>query len=210
MPDWATIAGLATALGTLVLALATYAAVRSANRTARIAEQSLLENIRPLLLPSRVQDAGEKIGFQDDHWLRVAGGHAGAEATDEAVYLGVPLRNVGSGLAVLNSWLAYPGRDVTSVDRPDSRAFRRLTRDLYVAARDLGFWQGAIRDPDDPLFGRLGACIRDHTMLTVDVLYSDADGGQRVITRIVFLPVGDSDWLASIARHWHLDRPGPR
>ena len=40
--DWATVASLATALGTLVLAVATFSAVRSGNRTARAAELSLL------------------------------------------------------------------------------------------------------------------------------------------------------------------------
>ena len=30
-----------------------------------------------------------------------------------------------------------------------SSEFRRLTRDLYIAAHDVGFWQGAIREPDD-------------------------------------------------------------
>ena len=46
--DLASIASLATAGGTLVLAVATFAAVRSANRAARAAEQSLLVGLRPL------------------------------------------------------------------------------------------------------------------------------------------------------------------
>ncbi len=40
--DWATAASLATALRTLVLAVATFSAVRLGNRTARAAELSLL------------------------------------------------------------------------------------------------------------------------------------------------------------------------
>jgi hypothetical protein len=36
-PDWATIASLATAGGTLVLAVSTFASVKSANRRARLA-----------------------------------------------------------------------------------------------------------------------------------------------------------------------------
>jgi len=39
--DWVTISSLATAGGTLVLALATFASVRSANRSARVAEMAL-------------------------------------------------------------------------------------------------------------------------------------------------------------------------
>jgi len=38
--DWATVATFATAIGTLVLAVATFAAVRSSNRSARIAEEA--------------------------------------------------------------------------------------------------------------------------------------------------------------------------
>ena len=52
MADWQTISALATAGGTLVLAGATFSAVRSSNRSARIAEQALLAGMRPLLVPS--------------------------------------------------------------------------------------------------------------------------------------------------------------
>jgi hypothetical protein len=108
--DWATIAEVGTAAGTLVLAIATFASVRSSNRSARLAERSLLDALRPLLLPSRMQDPPEKVGFQDDHWIRVSGGMAAAEATDAAIYLAISLRNVGPGLAVLNGWYFHPDR----------------------------------------------------------------------------------------------------
>ena len=49
MADWATISSLATAGGTLVLAMATFASVRSANQSARVAERSLLVGLRPVL-----------------------------------------------------------------------------------------------------------------------------------------------------------------
>ena len=39
MADWVTISSLATAGGTLVLAVATFSSVRSANRSARVAER---------------------------------------------------------------------------------------------------------------------------------------------------------------------------
>jgi hypothetical protein len=54
--DWATFASLATAFGTLVLAVATFASIRSANRSARIAQQALAVNLRPLLIASRLTD----------------------------------------------------------------------------------------------------------------------------------------------------------
>jgi hypothetical protein len=49
--DWVTISALSTAGGTLVLAGATFASVRSANRAARVAERSLLAGLRPVLVP---------------------------------------------------------------------------------------------------------------------------------------------------------------
>ncbi len=45
MADWVTISSLATAGGTLVLAVATFGSVKSANRAARIAELSLLSGL---------------------------------------------------------------------------------------------------------------------------------------------------------------------
>jgi hypothetical protein len=50
--DWVVISSLATAGGTLGLAATTYASVRSANRAARTAEQSMLAELRPLLIES--------------------------------------------------------------------------------------------------------------------------------------------------------------
>lgn len=64
-----------TAGGTLVLAVATFASTRSAIRAARAAERSLLAGLRPVLTPSRLDDPGEKAGFMDQHWIKVAGGH---------------------------------------------------------------------------------------------------------------------------------------
>src|SRR4029077_21256133 len=99
MTDWVTISALATAGGTLVLAMATFASERSANRAARVAEQTLMTNLRPLLTTSRLDEPGEKVGFADDHYLRIPDGGGGADVTDDAIYLTIALRNAGSGLA---------------------------------------------------------------------------------------------------------------
>ena len=53
MTDWAPVSSLATAGGTLVLAAATFSAVRSSNRSARLAERSLLADLRPVLEHAR-------------------------------------------------------------------------------------------------------------------------------------------------------------
>jgi hypothetical protein len=208
--DWATVASAATAVGTLVLAAATFSAVRSSQRSARATERSLLAGIRPLLVPSRPDDPVQKVGFIDDHWVQLPGGRASAEFTDDAIYLAVSLRNAGNGLAVLDRWHIIPDRLGDDPSAADLEDFRRLTRDIYVAAGDIGFWQGALRDRDDPLFDIARKAIEAREPFSVDVLYGDQEGGQRTVTRIAILPVHDDRWLASGSRHWYLDRPSPR
>lgn len=201
-------ASLATAGGTLVLGLATFAAVRSSNRAARVAERALLANIRPVLAPTRFDDPVQKVGFVDGRILVVTGGRGAAEVTEDAVYLAISVRNAGSGLAVLHGWsLALDAPPATS--HADPAAFHRLTRDLYIAAGDVGFWQGALRDPatDEHLAAR--RAVEERRQIMVDVLYGDEDGGQRAITRFLLRPHDDA-WLASVGRHWNIDRPQPR
>jgi hypothetical protein len=213
--DWATISSLATAGGTLVLALATFAAVRSANKAARTAERSLLEGLRPLVVASRFQDPLEKISYADQHWVRVPGGHGAFEVTDDVIYLAIALRNAGRGMAVLHGWSAWAGA-VSSRGSDHARLadFRRLTRDLYVPAGDLGFWQGALRDRSEPLFAELVDAAKNGEPITIELLYGDQEGGQRAISRFSLLPHEDAEgnqvWLAAVSRHWHLDRAAPR
>jgi hypothetical protein len=207
--SWTDAASFATAGGTLVLAIATFASVRVSNRAARTTERSLLAGMLPLLVPSRVHDPPEKIRFIDDHWIEVSGGHAAAEATDDVIYLAIPVRNVGQGLALLDRWsIDVSGTLDADPERPET--FRRLTRDLYVAAGDVGYWQGAFRDASDPIFSAVATSILERRILTIDLLYGDFEGGQRTITRFHLTPRGDTQWMSTVSRHWRLDRPNPR
>jgi hypothetical protein len=209
--DWvSTAASAATAVGTLILAVATFSSVRSAQRAARATERGLLAGIRPLLVPSRMDDPTQKVGFVDDHWVHIPGGRAVAEVANGVVYLAASLRNVGNGLAVLDRWHLRPERITEDLADTELVDFRRLTRDIYVPAGDTGFWQGAIRDPADPLFETAREAIEAPRPLTVDLLYGDHEGGQRTITRITLLPGPDGQWLVTGSRHWYLDRPSPR
>src|SRR5205809_6381000 len=160
MADWVTISALASAGGTLVLAGATFSSVKSANRAARVAEQSLLVGLRPLLLPSKLDDPPQKVGFADDKWLMVPGGQGATDVTPEAVYLAIALRNVGSGIAVLHGWRFYPERLLGPDMQPTPLdEFTRLIRDLYVPVNDVGFWQGAFRDPSSPEYAEAAASL---------------------------------------------------
>jgi hypothetical protein len=113
--DWVTISWLATAGGTLVLASATFASVRSANRAARVAEESLLAATRPLLMPSRPPI---RVGFGDDHFVLTPGGGGTAEVADSAIYLTMSIRNVGTGIAVLHGWRVEPSIELAQAGHP--------------------------------------------------------------------------------------------
>jgi len=209
--DWPTISSLVTGAGTLVLAVATFAAVRSANRSARIAETALQEQRRPVLAQSRLEDPLQKLMFVDQHWVSAAGGRAVAEHIDGNVYLAISLRNVGSGIGVCQGWAVRTGLS-TSRNNPTPaplEEFRRQTRDLYVPAGDIGMWQGALRNPDDPVRTATAEAIDTRQPITIELLYSDQVGLQRTITRFGLFPTADS-WLASVTRHWYLDWDGPR
>jgi hypothetical protein len=210
--DWVTISSLATAGGTLVLAVATFASVRSANRAARVAEQSLLIGLRPLLVNSRFDDPDQKVGFVDGKWFHVPPGQGIADVGEDAVYMAISLRNVGSGIAVLHGWALTTAPEVAraDVEPPAVEQFHRLSRDLYIPSGDIGFWQGAFRDPDTAEFRAAREAIERRDHLTVWLLYGDYQGGQRMISRFGMTARDDGQWVAAVARHVYLDADAPR
>lgn len=208
--DWVAASSIATAVATLVLASATFLAVRSANRAARVAERSLLASLRPLLAPSRLDDPPQKVGFADNRWFAIPGSHAVAEVADGAIYFAIAVRNVGTGIAVMHGWYLHTDELAAIRAHASLEDFRRLTRDLYVAPGELGFWQGAIRDSSDPLFDTARQAISARSRIALEVLYGDHELGQRSITPFVLNPVDDGSWLTSVARQWNVDRADPR
>jgi hypothetical protein len=227
MVNWETVSSLATGLGTLVLAIATFSAVHSANRAARVAEQALLVGVRPLLVPSRLDDTSQKIFYGDQKFQVLLGGRGAAEVEGGIVYLALSVRNAGRGIGVLHGWRFRPGRQ-TIDGHPSPDDFHPQQRDLLIPPGDIGFWQGAFRDPADPQYENAVAAVQAGDLLTIDVLYGDHEGGQRAISRFVLQPMqrhsdapgagdgqgqGDAQqrvWLASVVRHWNIDRPDPR
>lgn len=216
MTDWA---AWGTSVGTLVLAGATFAAVRSSNRTARIAEQTLRVGLRPVLTPSRLEDPTEQVQFADGVVFEVGAGRALVREQDGVIYLAIPLRNVGAGIAVLRGYRieAESGERVAedpsgrarvgrSDPAPDPGAFSEQLRDLYVAAGDVGFWQAARRDPRARSYEDIRTAIRTDGRITADLLYTDHEGGQAAITRFLLLPDQDARWRCDVTRHWSLDQ----
>jgi hypothetical protein len=183
--------------------------VRASHRAARIAEQALLIGLRPMLAPARENDPPLTIAFADRHTLQVAGGMAAVELHDGRFYFVVPVRNVGSGIAVLHSWRLIP--EHLPGGEPDLSAFRRQTRDIYIPAGEAGFWQAALRDIDDEMRAGLDQAYAARTPLTIELLYGDHEGGQRAVTRFSLTPTDDDDaWLPGVSRHWRLDGVNPR
>ena len=227
---WSTVANLATALGTLILAVATFSAVRSSNLMARVAREQLLIQLRPVLTTSRREDPTLKVNFGDEKWVRVPGGSAVGEVSPgqgsmgpdtPVVYMAIALRNAGNGIAVLHGWRFYPDAHRDTQHAP-LEEFQRQHRDLYIPVGDVGFWQGAFRDTVQAGYEEARKVIEAHEAWTVELLYGDHEGGQRVVSRFTVFPVGTLDqspdpqraselrWLTTASRHWNIDRPDPR
>jgi hypothetical protein len=216
MADWVTISSLATAGGTLVLAVATFSSVRSANRSARVAEQSLLVGLRPVLIPSREEDPVERIRFGDGVFVAVPGHGAAVMQDNGAVYLAIGVRNGGSGLAVLHGWRARRREEGNEV--PDVEEFRRQQLDIYIPAGDSGFWQGALRDPNEAGYAEVRETLDADEPIQIDLLYGDHEGGQRTIARLILAawpqdggeePIQNTK-RATLLRYFNVDRQNPR
>lgn len=218
MADWVTISSLATAGGTLVLAVATFSSVRSANRSARVAELSLLTGLRPVLTPSREDDPVQHVRFGNGVVVLPAG-HGGVAIEHHGqIFLAVSVRNGGSGLGVIHGWRARsrePGGE-----RPPLEEFRRQQIDIYVPAGDLGYWFGRLPGPEDEGYEEVHAALSegDPQPIQVDLLYGDHEGGQRTVARFMLsewpqddepTPVPGSR-RATVLRYWNIDRADPR
>jgi hypothetical protein len=207
--NWVTISSLATAVGTLVLAVATFASVRSANHVARVAERSFRVALRPILATSRLDDPEQRIMFVDRHWVTLRGGQAAVEVEDSVVYLAMQVRNVGNGIAVIEGWYPYDQTRTGSDPWPDVHEFRNQTRSLWIPPGDVAFWQGALRDASEELHDRVIDGFRNGAM-SLDLLYRDHEGGWTTISR--FSLIRDDDgvhWWASLGTHHTLDEAAP-
>ena len=217
MTDWATWAEVGTAVGTLVLAGATFSAVRSSSRTARIAERALLASQRPLLAPAGPDDPETQVQFADGQVFALPAGRPLAKRSGRIIYLAIPLCNLGAGIAVLRAYhlQAEPAQDVardpqgTARHRrgdtpPSISSFAPQQRDLLISTGRVGFWQAALRDPDMPLHAATAEALETAGRVTVDVLYGDHEGGQPAITRLVLLPDEAGAWRCDATRHWNL------
>jgi hypothetical protein len=106
------------------------------------------------------------------------------------VYLAVALRNAGNGIAVLHGWRFFPDWHRDQEHAP-LEEFERQNRDLYIPVGDVGFWQGAFRDTEHARYDEARKVIEAREPWTVELLYGDHEGGQRVVSRFTMLPIKD-------------------
>jgi hypothetical protein len=138
----------------------------------------------------------------------------------QVIYLAIPLRNAGAGLAVLRGYrlqadpAARAAQDSGGVARhlrgdppPQARAFSAQQRDLLIGTSRAGFWQAALRDPAAVLHKEITHAIETQGRITVDLLYGDHEGGQPSVSRFVLLPEADS-WRCDAVRYWSLHGGG--
>ena len=216
MTAWVTLADIGTAVGTLVLACATFVSVRASARSTRIAERALLAGQRPVLAPAGPDDPADNVQFADGRVFPLGNGQALVEQNVGVIYLAIPLCNVGAGLALLRGYhlQGEPASDVAQDPRgpaqhlrgdppPQARAFSRQQRDLLISTRRPGFWQAALREPTTQLHKEVAQAIETLGRVTVDVLYGDHEGGQPSVTRFVLMPEATS-WRCDATRHWSL------
>ena len=124
---------------------------------------------------------------------------------EEAAHMAVPIRNEGNGIGLLQGWFPYDSVPLGSTPPPPVDRFRPQTRALYVPAGGIGYWQGALRGEQlDEHKGMLKA-IDNRDAFSVDLLYTDREGGQPIISRFTVYPTSVEDaWLATVGRHWEL------
>lgn len=149
---------------------------------------------------------------------------------NDIVYLALALRNGGTGLAVLHGWRArampprqeqvtagtrlYDAVDPTPLNNfelPELNTFRRQQLDLYIPAGDTGYWQGALRDREEPGYAEVRDAVIEQRGLWLDLMYGDYEGGQRTVVRIGVSPWrSTAEQRAYVLRYWNVDRQDPR
>src|SRR5207245_5781002 len=119
---------------------------------------------------------------------------------DGVIYLAMGLRNLGAGIALLHGWYPMPEQAFAREAPADPAYFRLLTIDLYNSSGGSGYWEGAVRDDDDPVRPGFVSVLAEREPFTIDSLYGDQQGGQRTITRFTVVPTSDDGWYCQAGR----------
>ena len=214
MADWTTISALATAGGTLALAVATYSAGAVGATFRRASPRSTRQiGLRPVLMASRLQDPPEKVGWVDDHWAKVQGGrpcrgrrreHRSSPGRCATSAPASRCSRDGGPSAERRLRRAVPADSSTSSRTPDSG---RRARDLYIPAAMSASGRERCGTRDDDAYST--CCGPSSTRAAHDrrtCSTRDHEGGQQRDQPLRHcLPGQDSGWhVSAIVRHWNL------
>ncbi len=109
-----------------------------------------MAGLRPLLVPSKLDDPHQKIGFVDDKWV-MARAVVASPRWEKTQSTSRSLSET-SVPESLSSTAGASFRAAGSKTHTGSLRTSRDSRATYVPVGDVGFWQGAFRDPAEPEF----------------------------------------------------------
>jgi hypothetical protein len=209
----AAVAGLATALGTALLAAATFVLARRTGEQSRTATAALEAQVRPLLIDVAPGSDGDHEaplypnGERGEKWKR---GYAVVTFDGGRGYVSVPLRNIGPGPAhILGARL-----EATHASGPPLELWMatkqfvpsgEVVRVSLLLGNDARHLQGAFVD----------AVRQRGSGLTLVVEYADVGGGQRTRSRLELARrIAEEGWIVAGIEHYRCgdggDGPDPR
>ena len=166
------------ATAALVTALVGVMTIRSANQVAELDRQTLAASVRPLVVGVADEQGKAAVSRQDRN--------------DGSVHLGVPLKNIGSGPAIIHS--------VQFVSDIGSAGW--ATDEKIVAADSQAKAWGTFASAD-----ALKSAL-SRMQFALQVFYSDLGGNQRTESFVIF--GGQADWIVvhkielySCDENWH-------
>ena len=189
MADSATIASYATAAGTLVLAVATFSAVRSSNRFSPHRRRVTPHQHAPTAHPVAVSTTPSKgcCGIHH-HAAHINGRTPSSRKTAGSSIWRSDCETLVQVLPCSTGGTRCPIRRSKTCPTPQAEDFRRLTIDLYIPAGGSGYWEAAVREPDDPLRPGFMRALTERHPFMIDILYGDQQGRQRTISRYLSCP----------------------
>jgi len=194
--DWVT---LAVAVATALLAYAAWLAARTASR-------QLSRDMRPVVIPSKPDERTRRGRFANGTLVPESEEAVYAHKEGTTNYLGVCLRNIGTGIAVVRGLKLCLAED--GEEQPTAAEFAYTERAIYMAPTDTAYLTNLVEDTDEEWFGpALTVGITDQLAMAVFFLYTDLTNNQPAITRMELRYDANAHaYYAAELRHWAVKR----
>jgi hypothetical protein len=188
--DWVAVSTLAVAVATALLAYAAWL-------SARTASQQLRRDIRPVVIPSKPDGRTRRGRFADGTLVPVADEEIYTARNGTLNYVGICLRNIGTGIAVVRGLKLCLTEEKEKQPAPSEFAYTE--RAIYMAPADTAYLTNVVDETAEEWFGpQLMEGI-----MSVYFLYTDLTNSQPAITRFELRYDSDADgFYAAEIRHW--------